>query len=230
MVVTRVVVADDSAVVRAGVEALLALSPDVEVVGTAASLDDLLDVVGRAFPAPGGADVVVTDIRMPPTATDEGVVAAERLRTSHPWVGVVVLSQVADPGFLARLMADGPQRRGYLLKDRVSDPGELVAAIGAVASGGSFVDGEVADLLVRRSGERGGGTSPLATLTPREVEVLREVATGRSNQAIADALFVTHRAVEKHINSIFAKLGLASDAESHRRVRAVLLFLNDPAS
>lgn len=221
MVPTRVVVADDSAVVRAGVEALLALGPQVEVVGSAASLDGLLGVVAEVFTEPGGPDVVVTDIRMPPTATDEGVVAAEQLRASHPWVGVVVLSQVADPGFLARLTAGGPQRRGYLLKDRVADPGELVAAIEAVRSGGSFVDAEVADLLVRRS----GGSSPVGTLTAREVEVLRAVATGRSNVAIAETLFITHRAVEKHINSIFAKLGLHDDRDTNRRVSAVLTYL-----
>lgn len=228
---TRVVVADDSAVVRAGVEALLALSPDVEVVGTAASLDGLLEVVDRVFVGPGGADVVVTDIRMPPGVSDEGIAAAERLRGSHPWVGVVVLSQFADPAYLTRLMAAGPQGRGYLLKDHVSDPGELATAVAAVASGGSYVDDEVAGLLVRRRAEQpdgapaGAGPSPITTLTQREVEVLRAVATGRSNVAIAQSLFVTHRAVEKHINSIFAKLGLYDDRDVNRRVSAVLAYL-----
>ena len=221
---TRVVVADDSAVVRAGVEAILGLTPDVEVVATASALPELLDVVARAFPAPGGADVVVTDIRMPPSGTDEGIVAAERLRTTHPWVGVVVLSQLADPLYLARLMTAGGGGRGYLLKDHVSDPGELASAVAAVASGGSYVDTEVAGLLVRRSAEQ-SGESPIAALTQREVEVLRAVATGRSNVAIAETLFITHRAVEKHINSIFAKLGLSDDRDVNRRVSAVLAYL-----
>ena len=224
---TRVVVADDSAVVRAGVEAILGLGTDVDVVGTASSLPELLEVVDGAFAAPGGADVVVTDIRMPPTGTDEGIAAAERLRTSHPWVGVVVLSQLADPVYLDRLMAAGSRGRGYLLKDHVSDPGELATAVSAVASGGSYVDGEVAELLVRRSAEQAGPGSqaPIAGLTQREVEVLRAVATGRSNMAIAEMLFITHRAVEKHINSIFAKLGLHDDRDVNRRVSAVLAYL-----
>ena len=227
---TRVVVADDSAVVRAGVEALLGLGAGVEVVGTAASLEGLLEVVDRVFAEPGATDVVVTDIRMPPGASDEGIAAAERLRDSHPWVGVVVLSQFADPVYLTRLMAAGPQGRGYLLKDHVSDPGELATAVAAVAGGGSYVDDEVAGLLVRRRAERvdaaaGAGPSPITTLTQREVEVLRAVATGRSNVAIAQALFVTHRAVEKHINSIFAKLGLYDDRDVNRRVSAVLAYL-----
>lgn len=224
---TRVVVADDSAVVRAGVEAILGLNPDVEVVGTAPTLPELLDVAASAFATRGPADVVVTDIRMPPTGTDEGIAAAERLRATHPWVGVVVLSQLADPAYLVRLMAAGSQGRGYLLKDHVSDPGELATAVSAVASGGSYVDGEVAGLLVRRRAEQpaGGAPSPVAGLTQREVEVLRAVATGRSNMAIAEALFITHRAVEKHINSIFAKLGLHDDRDVNRRVSAVLAYL-----
>lgn len=213
----RVVVADDSAVVRAGVEALLGLSPGLEVVGVASALDPLLDVVERTFRAPAGRDVVVTDIRMPPAANDEGIVAAELLRRTHPWVGVVVLSQFADPAYLGRLMAGGPQRRGYLLKDHVSDPGELAAAVEAVADGGSYVDREVADLLVRRRA--------VENLTQREIEVLGAVATGRSNAAIAERLFITHRAVEKHINSIFAKLGLYDDRDVNRRVSAVLAYL-----
>lgn len=224
---TRVVVADDSLVVRAGVEAILGLVPGVEVVGTASSLPDLLDVVAGAFGAPGSAGVVVTDIRMPPTGTDEGIAAAERLRATHPWVGVVVLSQLADPAYLTRLMASGSQGRGYLLKDHVSEPGELATAVSAVAAGGSYVDGEVAGLLVRRRAEQpaGAAPSPVAGLTQREVEVLRAVATGRSNMAIAEALFITHRAVEKHINSIFAKLGLHDDRDVNRRVSAVLAYL-----
>jgi DNA-binding NarL/FixJ family response regulator len=222
-----VVVADDSAVVRAGVEAILGLGADVEVVGSASALPDLLEVVAGAFTVPGSADVVVTDIRMPPTGTDEGIAAAEQLRTTHPWVGVVVLSQHADPAYLGRLMAAGSGGRGYLLKDHVSDPGELATAVSAVASGGSYVDGEVAGLLVRRSAEQTGpGTaSPMTGLTQREVEVLRAVATGRSNQAIGQMLFITHRAVEKHINSIFAKLGLHDDRDVNRRVSAVLAYL-----
>lgn len=218
----RVVVADDSAVIRAGVEALLGLMDEVRVL-SAASLDDLDRVVDETFTESGRDDLVITDIRMPPTNVDEGIRAAVRLRTTHPWVGVLVLSQFADPVYLSRLIEGGAQRRGYLLKDHIADPGELATAIEVVRGGGSFVDRSVADLLVDR---RARQPSPVAGLTRREIEILAAVATGRSNAAIAASLFVTHRAVEKHINSIFHKLGLTDDRDANRRVQAVLAYLD----
>ncbi len=217
------IVADDSAVIRAGVEALLALEPAVQVVATAASLDALGSAVDSWFGEPGGHDVVVTDIRMPPTNVDEGIVLAERLRSTHPWVGVVVLSQFADPAYLSRLISGGAERRGYLLKDNVAESDSLVTAIELVRSGGSFVDRQVTDLMVDRRARQ--TVSPVAKLTARELEILAALATGRSNVAIGEALFIGHRAVEKHINSIFSKLGLFDDPDVNRRVRAVLAYL-----
>ena len=231
---TRVVIADDSALVRAGVEAMLASTgsserdaagaaadggvPPVEVCGRASSLDELYDVGER-----GGPDVVVTDIRMPPSHDDEGIAAAIRLRESHPDLGVVVLSQYADPAYLQRLLAGGSHGRGYLLKDRLATPGELVTAIDLVRRGGSFVDPTVVEQLVAR--QRVEASSPLARLTARETEILAAIATGKSNAAIGEQLFIGQRAVEKHINSMFAKLDLHEDPDANRRVRAVLLFL-----
>jgi DNA-binding NarL/FixJ family response regulator len=220
----RVIVADDSAVIRAGVEALIALHDGARVVATASSLSQLRRIVADEFAAPGPADVVVTDIRMPPTHTDEGIAAACSLRLSHPWVGVVVLSQFADPAYLSRLMADGPQGRAYLLKDHVGDHGVLAAAVRAVTEGGSYVDAHVAATLVEREARR--SSSPVAALTARELQILAAVATGLSNAAIAESLVITGRAVEKHINSIFAKLDLGDHAGYHRRVRAVLAYLD----
>jgi DNA-binding NarL/FixJ family response regulator len=219
----RVLVADDSAVIRAGVESLLELESGIEVVATAGTLDELFAAVDSSLDAPGGLDLVITDIRMPPTKTDEGIVAAERLRTTHPGLGVIVLSQFADPEYLTRLIAGGVARRGYLLKDNIAEPGEFVTAIEIVTDGGSFVDRDVADLLVERR-TRGAG-STIEALSPRELEVLAAVATGRSNIAIGELLFIGHRSVEKHINSIFSKLGLFDDRDENRRVRAVLTYL-----
>jgi DNA-binding NarL/FixJ family response regulator len=167
--------------------------------------------------------VVLTDIRMPPTLTDEGVRIAARLRADHPGIGVVILSQYDDPEFALAVLADGSRGRAYLLKERMSDPGQLVAAIVEVAHGGSVVDPKVVDALVRGRSAR----SPLAALTPREQDVLAQMATGKDNPAIAAALFLTVRAVEKHINGIFGKLGLAEEREVHKRVKAVLLHLAD---
>jgi DNA-binding NarL/FixJ family response regulator len=223
MAEVRVLVADDSAVVRAGVRALLDLETAIEVVETVGSLDELTDAVNRVFVEPGDSDIVITDIGMPPTSTDEGIVAAEQLRRTHPWVGVIVLSQFADPTYLTRLIRDGAAGRGYLLKDHIPEPGELVTAIDLVSSGGSFVDRLVADLLVERRVRE--SASPLTSLTARELDVLAGLATGRSNVAIADMLFIGHRAVEKHISSIFTKLGLFDDPDANRRVRAVLTYL-----
>jgi DNA-binding NarL/FixJ family response regulator len=213
----RIVVADDDVFVREGLRSLLSDVDDFEVVAALGSLPELLDAVDAHEP-----DVVLTDIRMPPTHSDEGIQAAQQLRRSHPGVGLVALSLYLEPDYALRLLADGSARRGYLLKDHVDDVLLVERAIRAVATGGSFVDDEVVDVLVRR---RGTPDDPLARLTPRETEILHEIATGKSNGAVAAALSVSSHAVEKHINSIFAKLGLDNDADTNRRVRAVLLFL-----
>jgi DNA-binding NarL/FixJ family response regulator len=173
-------------------------------------------------------DVVVTDIRMPPTFTDEGIRAATRLRRTHPRIGVVVLSQFVDPTYLSALVADGSNGRGYLLKERISTPGELSGAIREVAAGGSFIDPLVVAALVK-AGMR-GDRSPMRRLTTRELETLTEMASGKSNGAIAAGFVVTERAVEKHINSIFTKLNLMNDSDSNRRVKAVLMFLGQASS
>jgi DNA-binding NarL/FixJ family response regulator len=215
----RIVVADDDVFVRAGLRSLLSDVPDFEVVGAVGSLPELLDAVVEHAP-----DVVVTDIRMPPTHRDEGIQAAQLLRTSAPEVGVVALSLYLEPAYALRLLEDGSSRRGYLLKDHVDDVALVERAIRAVAGGGSFVDDDVVDVLLRRARPDEG---PLGRLTAREHEILHEIATGKSNAAVAASLFVSSHAVEKHINSIFAKLGLEHDVDSHRRVQAVLLFLSN---
>ena len=215
----RVVFAEDNYLVREGTTALLATAPEVEVVGSVADSRDLLATVAELQP-----DVVLTDIRMPPTYTTEGIDAARRIRADHPNVGVLVLSQHADGAYAAELLSGGAAGLGYLLKERVSDVGELVRALTEVARGGSVLDPKVVEvLLAANARER---SSPLNALTPRETDVLREMATGRNNAAIAKTLYLSERAVEKHINAVFAKLGLTTEEESHRRVRAVLTFLN----
>jgi DNA-binding NarL/FixJ family response regulator len=215
-VTVRVIVAEDNLLVREGLRSLLGTRPEVTVVAVCADHDALLTAVQQHRP-----DVVLTDIRMPPTNTDEGVRAAAHLRHTHPEVGVVILSQYDDPEFALAVLADGSQGRAYLLKERMSDPAQLVAAIVEVSRGGSVVDPKVVDALVRGRAAR----SPLTVLTPREHDVLAQMATGKDNPAIAADLFLTVRAVEKHINGIFAKLGLAEEREVHRRVKAVLLHL-----
>ncbi len=214
----RILLADDSLLIRRGIEGLLQNEPSVELVGSAASLPELLAEVDRATP-----DLVITDVRMPPTMIDEGIAAATHLRTSHPELGVLVLSQFADGTYLRRLVEGGSSRRGYLLKDNLATPGELMAAIELINRGGSFVDPTVVELLVDQQSRQ--VSSPIGQLTKRERDILSAVASGKSNQAIGDELFVSHRAVEKHINSIFAKLGLFEDPEINRRVQAVLMFL-----
>jgi DNA-binding NarL/FixJ family response regulator len=216
-VTLRVVLAEDNLLAREGLRALLDAAVGIELVGVCVDHDELVAAVDEHVP-----DVVLTDIRMPPTDTDEGVRAASWMRRAHPGIGVVVLSQYDDPEFAMALLEDGSRGRAYLLKERMSDPATLVDAIVAVARGGSVVDPKVVDALVRGRSAR----SPLALLTSREQEVLAEMATGKDNTAIAGTLVLSVRAVEKHINGIFAKLGLAEEAEVHRRVKAVLLHLS----
>ena len=203
--------------VREGIVKLLEVHGDIEIVALCADLDELLAAVEREEP-----DAVLTDIRMPPTGTDEGIKAAAALRTSHPRVGVVVLSQYAEPAYALELLDGGSEGRAYLLKERLSDGEQLVAALREVAAGGSVVDPKVVEVLV---GARRAATSPIARLTPRESEVLAEIAQGKNNAAVASSLVLSERAVEKHINSLFSKLGLTEEPEVHRRVKAVLLYL-----
>ena len=211
-----VVVAEDDLLTREGLRSLLSATDGIELVAVCADYDELMAAV-----AEHGPDVVLTDIRMPPTGTDEGVRASDELRRSHPATGVVVLSQYDDPEFALALLDRGSEGRAYLLKERMSDPEQLVAAIRAVAEGSSVIDPKVVDALVRGRNAR----SPLAVLSPREREVLAEMAAGKDNTAIAGTLFLTVRAVEKNINSIFTKLDLAAEAEIHKRVKAVLVHL-----
>jgi DNA-binding NarL/FixJ family response regulator len=211
----RVAIAEDSVLLREGIARILA-EAGFEVVGQSSTADDLLLKVRSYKP-----DVAIVDIRMPPTHTDEGLGAAKTIRERHRDVGVLVLSQYVEPTYAMELVADDAQGVGYLLKDRVSEVGEFVNAVQRVAEGGSALDPAIVTRLVgRRRGE-----DPVSSLTPREREVLELMAEGRSNQAIAQRLVVTERAVEKHVTSIFGKLGLPATAEDHRRVLAVLVFL-----
>ena len=216
----RVVLAEDSYLVREGVRLMMETAPDLELVAVCEDLDQLLAAVEAEKP-----DVVLTDIRMPPTGTDEGIRAASLLRTTSPGTGVVVLSQYAEPAYALALFEDGSDGRAYLLKERIADLDHLVSAIREVASGGSVVDPKVVEALVQARARR--PQSPLEHLTPRELEVLEHMAQGKNNAAIAGALFLTERAIEKHINSIFSKLALSEEPDTHRRVRAVLLYLAD---
>jgi DNA-binding NarL/FixJ family response regulator len=214
----RVVLADDHYLVREGVHRLLEPVSDVEVAAVCNDLDSLLDAVEAKQP-----DVVVTDIRMPPGNADEGIQAAERLRQTHPDIGVVVLSQYANPSYALALLDHGSAGRAYLLKERVEDVDQFVDAIRAVAEGGSVVDAKVVEALVAASGR--SDESPLNGLTPRERDVLREMAEGKNNAAIAESLVLTERSVEKVIHSIFLKFGLTWETAIHRRVKAVILYL-----
>jgi DNA-binding NarL/FixJ family response regulator len=218
-VAIRVVVAEDNYLVREGVVRLLGIEADIEVVAAYEDFDALIAGVDADPP-----DVVITDIRMPPTGTDEGVRAANLIRESHPGVGVVVLSQYVEPDYALALLEHGSDGRAYLLKERVSDVDVLRRAIEAVAAGGSVIDPRVVEALVTA---RARPQSPLDFLTPRESEVLAEMALGRNNAGIGAALGLSERAVEKHINSLFAKLGVTSEPDVHRRVKAVLLHLSE---
>jgi DNA-binding NarL/FixJ family response regulator len=219
----RLVLADDNYLVREGVRQLIETQPDLQVVAVCTDLDSLLAAVETHQP-----DVVLTDIRMPPSGTDEGIRAAERLRQQHPKIGVVILSQYSDPDYALALLEKGATGRAYLLKERVSDIEQLANAIREVAHGGSVIDPKVIEGLVAARVRK--PQSPLAELTPREREVLGLMAEGKNNAAIAARLFLTERAVEKHINSIFSKLSLAEEKDTHRRVRAALLYLSEAKS
>ncbi len=212
----RVVLAEDHLIIREGLRALLSVAPEVELVQTCSTYDELMAAVEEHTP-----DVVLTDIRMPPGMSDEGIRAASALRESHPDLGVLVLSQHDDPEFVMALLADGSQGRGYLLKERTADREQLVRALVEVADGGSVIDPKVVEVLVRRNRD----ASPIDSLTERERAVLAEMATGADNAAIAGALVLTVRSVEKYINGIFSKLGLSEETDVNRRVKAVLLYL-----
>ena len=216
----RVVFAEDNYLVREGTAALLATCDEIELVAMAADRDELLAAVDEHRP-----DAVLTDIRMPPTSTNEGIDAAKRIRAEHPDIGVVVLSQFAEEDYAYDLLKDGAAGLGYLLKERVADIDELVRALTEVSRGGSVLDPKVVEALV--SAKERLAHSPLGTLTDREREVLSHMAQGQNNSAIAKSLYLTERAVEKHINSLFHKLGLTAEPDVHRRVMAVLAFLRE---
>jgi len=219
----RVALADDSYLVREAIGHVLDTEPGFDLVASCNDGDSLLAAVDAERP-----DVVLTDIRMPPSGDDEGIMVANRLRETHPDVGVVVISQYANPRYGIALFAGGSDRRAYLLKERLHDRAQLLGALSTVAEGGSVVDSKVVEALI--SAEAHAEHSPLAGLTPRELEVLSEVAQGRSNQAIADLLVLSKRAVEKHINAIFLKLNLSHDEDVSRRVMAALIYVAQGSS
>jgi DNA-binding NarL/FixJ family response regulator len=216
----RVVLAEDNYLVREGVKTLIESEPELELVAACEDYDSLLKKIEETKP-----DVVLTDIRMPPTGTDEGIRVAELLRDTNPEIGVVVLSQYDEPVYALALLEKGSGGRAYLLKERVSELDQLVGAIKEVARGGSVIDPKVVEALVAARSRT--AQSPVKLLTPREKEVLSEMAQGKNNAGIATSLVLTERAVEKHINSIFSKLQLSEEKEVHRRVKAVLLFLSE---
>ncbi len=215
----RVVLAEDDFLARRGLCDVIGAEETLELAGVCQSLPELLDTVERARP-----DVVITGIRMPPTGTDEGIQAAEVFRRTRPRLAVLVLSQYADPGYALALLRAGTRRRGYLLKQHLAGPGQLRKAARMVAGGGSFIDPEVVRAWAAARARHGG--SPISLLTGREQQVLAEMANGRNDAAIARSLVISERAVEKHINSIFAKLGVTGDPGAHQRVAAVLAYLD----
>lgn len=212
----RVILADDHALIRQGVAAVLSTIDDLELVAECEDYDSLMAAVTEHQP-----DVVITDIRMPPTGTDEGITAALAIRERNPKVGVVVLSQFAEPEYVLQLFDLGSDSLGYLLKDRVNSA-ELERAVRSVSQGGSAVDGAIIKVLVDARGKR---PSAIDNLTPREREVLSRIAEGLNNAAVAESLVLSEKAVAKHINSIFSKLGLGFEEQAHRRVKAVLIWL-----
>lgn len=213
-----VVVAEDSVLMREGITAVLSMHETLDVVAVCKDFPELIAAVDQHLP-----DVVVTDIRMPPTQSDEGIRAARQLREDHPEIGVVVLSQYVEPDYAIRLFEGGSKGRAYLLKERVADPDELAGAILRVHEGGSVIDPRVVEALIAARAD--DSPSILDRLTGRELEVLVEMAKGGSNAAVGEALFISPRSVEKHIGSIYTKLDLVHEPDSHRRVRAVLLYL-----
>ena len=215
----RLVLAEDNLLVREGLVSLLGTTDEVDLVATSENYDELLAAVDEHDP-----NVVLTDIRMPPNHSDEGVRAAERFRETHPDLGVVVISQFAEPEYVLAVLGEGSRGRGYVVKDRIDDLDHLLGAIRTVAAGGSFIDDAVVDILIQSRARV--IDSPLQTLSPRELDVLAEIAAGRSNASVAESLHVSRHAVEKHTNAIFAKLGLTEDQEINRRVKAVLMFLS----
>lgn len=218
--VLSVVLAEDNLLVREGVRGVLAGGSGITVVASCRDADELRAAICEHRP-----DVVVTDIHMPPRLSDDGIQVARELRETSPRIGVVVLSSRDDPQHALDLLESGSAGRAYLLKERVAEPGQLVAAVRAVASGGSVVDPQVVENLVRARSRP--AESPMARLTRRETEVLAEMASGATNATIAERLFLTTRGVERHINSLFHKLGLKDQEEDHHRVRAVLLYLSE---
>ena len=221
----RVVLADDHYLVREGTRSLLEDTGQVDVVATAADADQLRTAVAQHHP-----DVVITDIRMPPTHSTEGIQAAHEIRRKFPDTGVVALSQYVDGGYALELFKNGTDGLGYLLKERIGDLDELLAAIQAVADGGSTIDPRIVEALVQSRAD--AANSPLRHLTARELDVLREMAQGKNNAGVAAALHLSESAVEKHVSSIFLKLGVVEDSQISRRVAAVLTYLQDepPAS
>jgi len=219
----RLVLAEDNLLVREGVRQLLGTVDEIDLVAVCTDRDSLLRAAESQHP-----DAIVTDIRMPPDNTDEGIQIAERLRRTSPKTGVVVLSQYSDGEYALRLFEQGASGRAYLLKERVSDVTQLVGAIREVARGGSVVDPKIIEVLI--AARERAARSPLRELTPREREVLGEIAQGKNNAAIASDLFLTERAVEKHINAIFSKLGLSDEPDVHKRVRATVIYLAEQST
>jgi DNA-binding NarL/FixJ family response regulator len=219
----RVVFAEDSLLVREGVRQLLATVPEIDLVAVCEDRDSLLSAIETTKP-----DVVLTDIRMPPGNSDEGIEVAARLRETNPRTGVVVLSQFSEATYALRLFDRGASGRAYLLKERVSDLDQLVNALREVARGGSVVDPKVVEALIAARSHK--KDSALEALTPRERDVMGAVAQGKNNAAIAASLFLTERGVEKHINAIFSKLGLSEEKDLHRRVKAALIYLAEESA
>jgi DNA-binding NarL/FixJ family response regulator len=216
----RIVIAEDNYLVREGTRRLLEDSGEVEVIAAVSNAEELLDAALRLHP-----DAVLTDIRMPPGHSLEGIEAAHTIRARYPKIGVVVLSQHADEAYAFELLKHGTAGLAYLLKERVGDLDELLRALREVVAGRSVIDPRVVELLVARRASL--AESPVSALTPRELDVLREMAQGKTNRAVAESLVLSESAVEKHVNTIFSKLGIANEAQLHRRVAAVLTFLRD---
>jgi DNA-binding NarL/FixJ family response regulator len=219
-----VVVAEDSYLIRESLSQMLDDDPGIDLLAVCSDGEELAATIESLDP-----DVVITDIRMPPSGSEEGILIAQRLRQTHPDIGVVVLSQYAEPAYALALLDEGVGGRSYLLKQNLHNRHELIDSIAEVAHGGSRIDALVVELLVKAQARR--ARSPLDDLTPRERELLAQIAQGKSNAAIAESLVITKRAVEKHVNSIFLKLGLSqAEGTSSRRVKAALMFLSDETS